>query len=77
MPGVIIVGPAACGKSRNAPALCRHYGLAGVHEDWDGRSRLRADDLLVLVTHAPETPPKSYRVVAFDLAMREAGLANG
>lgn len=32
---LIVFGPPACGKTRHAGAIARHYGLRRVVDDWD------------------------------------------
>lgn len=34
MKGVLIVGPAGCGKTLHAEALRQHFGCATVHDNW-------------------------------------------
>lgn len=34
---VVVYGPMACGKTRNAEKLRAHFGLDRVVDDWDGK----------------------------------------
>lgn len=78
-PSIIIVGPAGCGKTRNAEALRRHYGLREVLDTGASleRSHYRvpAEDTLVLTTgFATLWGSTGVRVIGYDEAMSEAGL---
>jgi hypothetical protein len=76
--GIIVCGPAGCGKSHNAEALRRHFGLSGVVHEWSGREALKhIRDMLVLTTaDLSGLSYHGFRIVSFDDAMREAGLPN-
>lgn len=44
---VVVYGPQACGKTRNAKALAEHFGLSTIVDDWNGEP-FPSVDMLVL-----------------------------
>lgn len=76
--GIIVFGPAACGKSYNADALRRHFDLQFINHDWSGRDRLRDRPGTLVLTTADLSgiTYDGFRVISFADAMREAGLPN-
>jgi len=50
---VVVYGPQRCGKTRNAEALRRHFGLNRVVDDWDGISDVPAAGALILTNVIP------------------------
>lgn len=74
--GVIVFGPAGCGKSYNAEALRQHFGLRQIDHEWTGRERLFPGTLVLTTTDLGSLHYQGFRVVSFDEAMREAGLPN-
>ncbi|AEH88166.1 hypothetical protein [Mesorhizobium opportunistum] len=70
MSTTIVFGPMACGKTRNAEALRRHFGCDRVVDEWDGRKRLPENSLALTIdeAHAPGA-----RTVSFADAMKMAG----
>lgn len=68
---VIVYGPQACGKTRNAERLRKGFGLDRVIDDWDGRSEAPERGALVLTNNerAALYFPESQRY-AFEAAMR-------
>jgi hypothetical protein len=69
---VIVTGPKACGKTRSAEALRRHFGLVDVVDDWDGRSAVPMAGTLILTNcPAPACAIPSLRLVEFDQAVAE------
>lgn len=75
---ILIHGPKACGKTRNAQALAAHFGCSRIVDDWNGRDRV-APGALVLTNvddWKASALPTTRRVMPFALAMREAGLVS-
>ncbi|NGZ86433.1 hypothetical protein [Duganella aceris] len=68
---VIIHGPAGCGKTKNAQALCAHYGKVQALDFDHDTQPLPADAIIFLREPNPNFP----QAIAFDDAMRAAGLA--
>lgn len=51
-PGVVIYGPAGCGKTTHAAALAKHYGKTRIVDDWTPGGPVPADTLaLTSVLH--------------------------
>jgi hypothetical protein len=81
---VIVHGPMACGKTRNAKALAEHFGLTTIIDDWDGRQRVPSVGALVLtnvnvgaqitVRGLYEREGKRLDVWTYVVAARAAGL---
>ncbi len=70
---VIVVGPMACGKTRNAEALRKHFGCKRIVEDYvRGFSPPLKDGDLALTNEAPRRRKvPGVRVVEFADAMKE------
>lgn len=68
---VIIHGPADCGKSKYAEALCTHYGKA-IALDFDHDTKPLPPDAIIFLR---EPNPNFPQAIAFADAMRAAGLA--
>lgn len=77
-PSIIVVGPARCGKTRNAETLRRYFGLARVLDtggDLRPTYHVPPNDTLVLAT--PDQTLRGHagtRVVRFNEAMKMAQL---
>ena len=72
---IVIHGPQACGKTRNAVALAKHFGCSSIIDDWRG-APLPANALAL--TNVPPKSPETMlgmRVLSFVDAMQQAGLA--
>ncbi|WGG51803.1 hypothetical protein [Rugamonas sp. DEMB1] len=67
---VFIHGPKGCGKTKNAAALCAHYGKSEA-VDYDHDTKAIPDDVIVFLQ---EPNPNFPRAIAFADAMRAAGL---
>ncbi|MGE0329728.1 MAG: hypothetical protein AB7P37_03435 [Ramlibacter sp.] len=65
---VILYGPQGSGKSRNAPRLARHFGLAHWREDWYPGDSLPLTNHLVL-TNEP-VPQFLRRCISIETAMK-------
>lgn len=70
-PSVIIVGPQGCGKTRNAPALAKAYGLErwGDAEELAREGQLPRHGCLILASEKPREASRWHRVVSFSDAM--------
>ena len=69
-PAVFIYGPTGCGKTKNAEGLIAHYGKAQAL-DYEHDTKLIPEDAIIFLR---EPNPNFPRAIAFDDAMREAGL---
>ncbi|MFA7278619.1 MAG: hypothetical protein WC100_00825 [Sterolibacterium sp.] len=69
---VIIHGPQACGKSRNAKALAAHFNCSRIIDDWNERLPLLPDTLM-LTNEAP-IEVKDVLVLDFGMACRLAAI---
>ena len=47
MAAIIIYGPRASGKTRNADKFLKHYNKKRIVDDWDGSTSLNDDDLVL------------------------------
>jgi hypothetical protein len=82
---LVVFGPQGCGKTINAPAIARHFGLAQVQE-WDeiaaarGRPPKPADGVLLLCTpvDVPQLQQRApqLRFVSFAAACQAAGISD-
>lgn len=73
---LIIHGPQGCGKTRNAKALAKHFGLSNVVElDGPMHGSIQFNNTLYLTNQ--EVRGNKIRSIAFDDAMRQAGLKVG
>ena len=61
---IVVYGPQGCGKTTNAGAIARAYGLASIADDWAPGKPLPANALAL--THVPGAPG----AIAFEDAMR-------
>jgi tRNA A37 N6-isopentenylltransferase MiaA len=50
---VVVYGPMACGKTRHAGAIARHFGLKRVVDDWDHKLHRITPGALHLTTTRP------------------------
>lgn len=50
---IIVHGPQGCGKTRNAEALRKHYGMTHVLDGWTNRDVIPLRDTLVLTSECP------------------------
>lgn len=66
---VVVYGPQASGKTRNAAALLRRFGKRLLVDDWDGCARLPGAALALTNTEPPYAQPA--RAVAIADALRE------
>jgi len=72
---VIIYGPQACGKTRNADKLRAAFGLNLVIDDWDGREPFSAVGTLVLTNDEQAAKcQRSARSYSYADAARIAGV---
>lgn len=66
---MIVYGPMACGKTRNAQALAAHFGLKVIIDDWDPTRHVLTDGALHL-TNAPcegyNAPKAEFRTIRFN-----------
>lgn len=69
--GIVIHGPAGCGKTRNAAALAQHYGKSAILDDWTLRSGATVPANAMALSNAFPAPVGA---IAFADAMRAAGL---
>jgi hypothetical protein len=69
---VIVVGPMACGKTRNAEALRKHFKCNRVVDSWDGVTYLPRNSL-ALTTEEPLVT-KGVTILQFRDACRQAGI---
>lgn len=70
--GVLIHGPAGCGKTRNGHALARHFGKSTVIDDWTSHTGAPVPDFALALTNEAPAPAGS---IPFAVAMRAAGLS--
>lgn len=68
---VLIHGPANCGKTKNADALCAHYGKS-IALDFDHDLKPLPPEAIIFLR---EPNPNFPQAIAFADAMRAAGLA--
>lgn len=66
----IVHGPKACGKTRNAAALARHFRAARICDDWLPGDPLPKGALALTEYEVPPRP--GVQVVAFDRAIAMA-----
>lgn len=70
---VIVYGPMACGKTRHAGTIARHFGLKSVVDDWDHKIHKVTPGALHLTVDRPISCG-SARVVAYmDLPVHVRG----
>jgi hypothetical protein len=55
---VVVYGPMACGKTRNAAALAAHFGLDIVVDDWNPKQHRLTPHALHL-SHQPHDGPEA------------------
>lgn len=73
---VVVYGPQACGKTRNAEAMRQAFGLDVIVDDWTWRDPLPDFGALILTSDESVFHTiQRVRVVTFDAAMCEAGLS--
>lgn len=69
---VIVYGPQACGKTRNAERLRKGFGLDRVMDDWDGREQIPPRGVLVLTNDfAAMNGVRNSERYTFEAAMRK------
>ncbi len=74
---IVVHGPQACGKTRNAKRIAAHFGLKKVVDDWEGRSAIPQSGALVLTNVDPQAIKSAgARVLSFDQAMKLVGPRN-
>ncbi|MDO7843466.1 hypothetical protein [Sphingomonas immobilis] len=44
---IILTGPANSGKTENAEAIKKHYGMSRIVDDWDGETTLKHGTLAI------------------------------
>ena len=71
---VVVYGPHACGKTRNAEALRKGFGLDRVIDDWNGRDQVPMRGALVLTNCTDPDPPLYADHFTFAAAMQHLGL---
>jgi len=69
---VIVHGPQACGKTRNARALAAALGCNKILDDWDGRTPI-PHGALVLTSDEPPFEARA-KVLSFAAACKRAGI---
>lgn len=68
---VLVHGPMACGKTRNAHAIADALGLTDIRDDWNhGIPVPRSNALVLTNSDAPFGLPQAIRVMSFEEAMR-------
>lgn len=75
-PSVVIYGPPGCGKTRNAQALAKHFGLRIILDEWNIRKPgIPPADTLVLTECVPYKVPGGVSVypLAHAMAMLQRG----
>lgn len=73
MKTVIVHGPRACGKTRNAARIAAYFGIDTIVDDWDERRH----EITIGAIHLTNEPVRktSFRCVNFaDLQLPAAGL---
>ena len=65
MSALVIYGPKASGKTRNAQAFLDHYGKKNIVEEWDGLTSLGEDDIALLTSDEPWINPSRVRPYNF------------
>lgn len=77
---VIVHGPMACGKTRNAEKLRKFFKLDRVFDDWNGHTPFPSVGMLVLtnvsdgaVSHAVR---RHSRIIPYDVAAKAAGISS-
>lgn len=50
---VIVYGPRACGKTRHAKRIAKHFGLSRIIDDWDGTALPPKAGALILTNLQP------------------------
>jgi len=68
---IVIYGPHACGKTRNAQRLREYFQLQDVLDDWDGHTLYPPQNTLVLTSNPDAVATSATRVMRFGAAMRE------
>lgn len=73
--GIVIYGPAACGKTSHAAALARHYDKTVIIDGGAFPEPGELSDHTLVLTNASTAALSHYpTVITFDQAMREAGI---
>jgi replication-associated recombination protein RarA len=73
---VLVYGPQRCGKTTNAEAMRKAYGLDVIVDDWTWRDPLPDFGALILTSDESVFHTiQRIRVVTFEAAMVECGLA--
>ena len=76
-PSIIVYGPQACGKTTNAEALAKHFGLNKIHDEWmPSVTSVEKQNTLILTNEVPTEllAITHCKVISFNDAMRQAGL---
>ncbi len=71
---LIIVGPQASGKTKNASAFLRAFGCIRLVDDWHGQSALTDGDLALTNIELSPVPP-GYRLMSVEAALKRIGCA--
>lgn len=69
---IVVYGPQGCGKTRNASAIAKAFGLREIVDDWSPRSAVlkRQSEGTLFLTSEPLRPNEfGQRVYSFDEAM--------
>ena len=70
MPAIIIYGPRASGKTRNARKFLKHYNKKRIVDDWDGSTSLNDDDLALADAFLnPTTFPPQHMAISIKDAL--------
>ncbi len=69
---IVVYGPKGCGKTRNAKAIAKAFGLGDIVDDWEPRTpvlKRQSVNTLFLTNVAPYGSEFSRRIYTFDEAM--------
>lgn len=76
-PTVIVYGPPASGKSRNAKTLALHFGCSAIIDGWDASKTYYNGALhLAQTSRNLGNIPKPVHVISIDDALFEAGITH-
>ena len=69
MSTIIIYGPKACGKTRNAQKLAKKYGCKKIIDGWDD-TRRPPENALVLTNETPPYRKSNAKAIEFKEAIK-------
>jgi tRNA A37 N6-isopentenylltransferase MiaA len=75
---VVVYGPQGCGKTTHAAALAKHFGLDTICDEADHirpNRFMRTGTLYLMIDRPAGADDFARRVLSFDDAMRQAGIA--